>query len=93
MSEGNRDRKTMEGMISKANTVLRRALDPSTIGAPKNLCEKCKGVVLLSAIEAGFIVTGNVGSGILLAKRSDGTWSVPSAVGMTGIGKFFRCET
>jgi lipid-binding SYLF domain-containing protein len=44
------------------------------------------GVVLISVVEVGFIFSGNVGTGIMLRKKSDGTWSSPSACGMTGVG-------
>ena len=55
-------------------------------------------MILISVIEAGFIFSGNVGTGILLAKhqQSDGgkssssssssSWSPPCAVGLTGVG-------
>lgn len=87
------DRTKMEGMIGTASNVLDRALDPKTNGVPKDLFEKCKGIVLLSAIEAGFVFTGNVGTGILMAKKDDGSWSVPSALGLTGVGKSFGSGT
>ena len=45
-----------------------------------------KGLILLSVLEAGFIFSGNVGTGIILAKKSDGSWSVPCACGLTGVG-------
>jgi hypothetical protein len=89
MTEETRDRSAMEGLIAKADVILRCALDPDRMGLPKDLCEQCKGILILSVIEAGFIVTVNVGCGILLAKRSDGTWSGPSAVEVTGIGTSF----
>jgi lipid-binding SYLF domain-containing protein len=87
MSERRPDRTTMQGMIWNANHVLDQALDPDTNGVPKSLFEKAKGLILISVIEAGFIFTGNVGTGLLLAKKKGSTWSAPSAVGMTGIGK------
>lgn len=60
-------------------------------GIPKQLFEKCCAIVLISVVEAGFIFTGNVGTGILLrrTKNADGTsagWSLPSACGLTGLG-------
>jgi lipid-binding SYLF domain-containing protein len=87
MSERRPDRTTMQGMIWNANHVLDQALDPATNGVPKALFEKCKGLILISVIEAGFIFSGNVGTGLLLAKKKDGAWSAPCAVGLTGIGK------
>lgn len=87
------DRTTMKGMIWNANHVLDQALSPDTNGLPKVLFENCEGLLLLSIIEAGFCFTGNVGTGILLAKTKTTTsssiahgWSPPCAMGLTGVG-------
>jgi len=55
-------------------------------GIPKALFSNCKGMILISVVEVGFIFSGNVGTGIILAKNKDGTWSKPAACGLTGIG-------
>jgi lipid-binding SYLF domain-containing protein len=80
------DPTTMEGMICNANKVLDRALSPETNGVHRGLFEKAKGIVLISSIEAGFIFSGNLGTGILMAKDKAGKWSPPSALGLTGVG-------
>jgi lipid-binding SYLF domain-containing protein len=71
-----------------ANHVLEQALKPGIQGLPKNLFEDCLGVVMVSIIEAGFIFSANVGTGIVLLKQADGTFSqsAPCAVGLTGVG-------
>jgi lipid-binding SYLF domain-containing protein len=79
-------RGSMEGMILNANKVLDQALKPGIQGLPKNLFEECLGIILISIAEAGFIFSANVGSGIAMTKNSDGTWSAPCAVGLTGMG-------
>jgi lipid-binding SYLF domain-containing protein len=61
-------------------------MKPGFNGIPPDLFKKCKGVILLSVIEVGFIFSGNVGTGIILAKKPDGSWSVPCACGLTGVG-------
>ena len=76
----------MEGMIWNANHVLDSALDPKTNGIPRDLFKQCKGIVLLSVIEAGFCFSGNVGTGVVMARADDGSWSPPSAVGLAGVG-------
>eukprot|EP00542_Grammatophora_oceanica_P017174 CAMPEP_0194054074 /NCGR_PEP_ID=MMETSP0009_2-20130614/52341_1 /TAXON_ID=210454 /ORGANISM="Grammatophora oceanica, Strain CCMP 410" /LENGTH=279 /DNA_ID=CAMNT_0038702441 /DNA_START=9 /DNA_END=848 /DNA_ORIENTATION=- len=80
------DRTTMEGMIWNANHVLNSALDPDTNGVPRGLFEKAVGIILISVVEGGFIFSGNVGTGIILAKRDNGSWSPPCAMGLTGVG-------
>ena len=78
------NRTTMAGMIWNANHVLTTALDPKTNGVPHKLFkQELKGILLISTIEAGFIFSGNVGSGILMARR-EGSWSPPCAVGLAG---------
>jgi len=86
----------MEGMLWNANHVLDSALDPKNTakhpggksGAiPKDLIERCHGIVLISVVEAGFIFSGSVGSGVLMAHYPEwGTWSSPSAVSLKGVG-------
>lgn len=82
----------MAGMIWNANHVLDVALDPRTNGVPRDLFKACRGIVLISVVEAGFIFSGNVGTGVIMAKRKAGTaegegcWSSPSAIGLAGVG-------
>lgn len=77
----------MAGMVWNANHVLESALNPKTAnGVPRGLVKKCKGVILISVHEAGIIFSGNTGTGVLMAHNDDGTWSPPSAVGMSGVG-------
>jgi len=77
---------TMEGMIWNANHALDQALDPTTAGIPRGMIKNCQGIILLSMVEAGFIFSGSVGSGVILAHNEDDTWSPPSAVSVGGIG-------
>lgn len=80
------DRTTMEGMIWNANHVLDQALSPDTPGIPRGMIKNCKGIILLSVVEAGFIFSGNIGTGVIIANKYNGTWSPPSALGLGGIG-------
>lgn len=86
MSGERPDRTTMEGMIWNANHVLDQALSPDTPGIPRGMIKNCKGVILISVVEAGFIFSGNVGTGVVIAHKYDETWSPPSAIGLGGIG-------
>jgi lipid-binding SYLF domain-containing protein len=45
-----------------------------------------RGISFISIAEAGFVFSGNVGTGIVLANRPDGSWSPPSAIGISGLG-------
>jgi lipid-binding SYLF domain-containing protein len=62
------------------------ALKPDQSGVPKDLFRKCVGIAIISVVEIGFIFSGNVGTGVLLKKKEDGTWSPPCALGLAGVG-------
>lgn len=45
------------------------------------------GIAFVTIVEGGFIFSGNVGTGIVMSRDpNDGSWSPPSAIGMTGVG-------
>jgi lipid-binding SYLF domain-containing protein len=44
------------------------------------------GVVFLTVATAGFIVSGRVGSGLVVGRTRGGGWSAPSAVMLVGVG-------
>ena len=45
-----------------------------------------KGLAILTVIKAGFLGSARFGSGIVVARLSDGTWSAPSALATGGGG-------
>ena len=59
-------------------------------GIPRGMFESCKGIILQSVVEAGFLFSGSVGTGVVIAKitQDDGTWkwSPPAALALGGIG-------
>ncbi|NXU53086.1 SH3Y1 protein, partial [Turnix velox] len=57
---------------------------------PPHVIAKAKGLAILSVIKAGFLVTARGGSGIVLARLPNGTWSAPSAIGIAGLGGGFE---
>lgn len=57
---------------------------------PAHVIAKAKGLAVLSVVKAGFLVTARGGSGIVLARRPDGKWSAPSAIGIAGLGGGFE---
>lgn len=69
-----------------ANDVLWEALKPGFHGIPREVAQSATAVALLSVVQAGFLVAGSAGTGILLRKKTDGTWSHPSACGLVGCG-------
>jgi len=76
-------RLSMEGYIYNANKVLETALNPKTWEVPVELVEKCKGVVVITMVQVGVIVSLQYGTGIIMKKTETG-WSAPSAVAIGG---------
>jgi lipid-binding SYLF domain-containing protein len=61
-------------------------LNPGIRGIPKGYFMSCAGICILSTVQAGFIFTGSVGTGIFMKHQKDGSWSNPVACGITGVG-------
>lgn len=73
----------MEGMIHKANRVLDHAAISDRKGALKKLFQKAKGIILISVVESGLILSVAGGVGIMMTKNEDTEeWSPPCACGM-----------
>ena len=53
---------------------------------PASVLRKAKGFCLLTVAKAGFLFSGRAGTGVVIARLDDGTWSAPSAVGTAGAG-------
>lgn len=77
-------------MIWNANHVMTYALDPGLRGIPKGYFMSCAGVVILHSVQAGFMFSGSVGTGIFLRRGLDGKWSNPVACGVASIGAGFQ---
>lgn len=90
------DRTSMEGMIANSSKALDIALNGDVIrhnqsalgtGIPSILFQECEGILILNVVEAAFVISANVGTGLLLKHdKVANTWSAPSAVGLTGVG-------
>eukprot|EP00047_Mylnosiga_fluctuans_P022936 m.129392 g.129392 ORF g.129392 m.129392 type:complete len:416 (+) comp9431_c0_seq2:417-1664(+) len=57
---------------------------------PKSIIAVCKGIAILSVFKLGFLVTARGGSGVVLAKTNNNSWSAPSAIALAGIGGGFE---
>ena len=53
---------------------------------PLKILKNAKGVAFITVLKAGFVWSGTVGSGIVVAKLPDGSWSGPSSIGVGGLG-------
>ena len=57
---------------------------------PKKLLDMALGIVFLHTAKAGFIVTGSIGTGLVIARCDDGSWSAPCALATVTVGVGFQ---
>ncbi|KAL5997755.1 hypothetical protein ACLOJK_008685 [Asimina triloba] len=65
------------------NKVCSRRPERSIPGA---ILREAKGLAILTVVKVGFMTTYNIGTGIVIARREDGSWSPPSAISSFGVG-------
>ncbi|KAK5136738.1 hypothetical protein LTR08_002034 [Meristemomyces frigidus] len=63
----------------------RQAFGPDKI-IPPSILANAKGLAILTVFKAGFLGSARFGSGVVVARLADGTWSAPSAIGTVGGG-------
>ncbi|KAL7558904.1 hypothetical protein ACA910_019438 [Epithemia clementina (nom. ined.)] len=73
-------------LIFTANYILKYALLPGPRGVHKNLHSGCAGIAIMSVVDAGLMFCGSAGSGIVIAKLDDGSWSSPVTCRFSGAG-------
>ncbi|KAI1850427.1 hypothetical protein JX265_001388 [Neoarthrinium moseri] len=60
----------------------RQAFSPDKV-IPPEILQNAKGLAILTVIKAGFLGSARFGSGLVVARLENGSWSAPSAI-MTG---------
>ncbi|KAJ3142587.1 hypothetical protein HK100_000487 [Physocladia obscura] len=53
---------------------------------PQHVIARARGIAVLRVIRAGFNFSGQIGSGLVLARMPDDTWSPPSVIKIAGLG-------
>lgn len=86
---------SLKSEAKKAAKILREFTIPSAkVGPekliPAGLVSNAAGLAVLTVAKVGFLVTARGGSGIVIAKLEDDTWSAPSAIGIAGLGGGFE---
>ncbi|KKF95267.1 SH3 domain-containing protein [Ceratocystis platani] len=61
----------------------------SMIKIPPKVIANAVGIVVFTAVRAGFQIAGTTGSGVLVARLADGSWSPPSGVQVASLGGGF----
>ncbi|KAM7264428.1 hypothetical protein ACFE04_002111 [Oxalis oulophora] len=81
---------SMEHEIYKATNTIRGynkvgSLRPEK-SIPDAVLQEAKGLAIITVVKVGVMVTYNIGTGIVVARRNDGSWSPPSAISSFGLG-------
>ncbi|KAF2097834.1 DUF500 and SH3 domain protein [Rhizodiscina lignyota] len=63
----------------------RQAFGPDKV-IPPSILANAKGLAIMTVFKAGFLGSGRFGSGVVVARLADGSWSAPSAIGTVGGG-------
>ena len=53
---------------------------------PPHVLKRAKGLAIITQLKAGFLFSGRAGSGVIVARLDDGSWSAPSAIITAGAG-------
>ncbi|WWD18752.1 hypothetical protein CI109_103206 [Kwoniella shandongensis] len=83
---------SLPGESQKAAKILRSFLaDPThphtaLNSIPKAVLQRAKGLAVFTIIKAGFVFSGKAGSGLVIARLPDGSWSAPSCIATAGVG-------
>lgn len=75
----------LQGDVDQATSIVERFRDMPEKGIPEKILRDAKGLAILTVFKAGFLVSAQGGSGIVIA-RTAGGWSGPSAIGTGGAG-------
>ncbi|KAF1336101.1 Sh3 domain-containing protein, partial [Globisporangium splendens] len=57
---------------------------------PIAFLEKAQGLAIMTIVKAGFMIAGKIGTGLVIARLPDGSWSAPSAIGTAGLSTGFQ---
>ncbi len=76
---------TIMHMCSSKSTLSMNG-DHSDQTIPLDLLREAKGLVFLTVAKAGVLVSIRGGTGLMVARRRDGSWTPPVALGTVGVG-------
>ncbi|OQR86526.1 hypothetical protein ACHHYP_10462 [Achlya hypogyna] len=88
-------KQSIEAECDTAATILRQFFKSDNAASvdrriPVAFLERAHGLAFLTVVKAGLLITAKMGSGLVITKLPNGTWSAPSAIGTTGLGGGFE---
>lgn len=71
--------------------MLSSFIKPNTVAGPDQvipprILKNAQGLAIITVLKAGFLFSGRAGSGVIVARLPDGTWSGPLAIVTAGAG-------
>eukprot|EP00045_Choanoeca_perplexa_P005768 m.48360 g.48360 ORF g.48360 m.48360 type:complete len:452 (+) comp13283_c0_seq1:109-1464(+) len=87
--------KSLSAECTRAGKILNEFCIPGSAAGtdkfiPKGILSAAKGLAIITVVRAGFLVSVRAGSGLVVARLQDGSWSAPSCIGLGGIGGGFN---
>ncbi|XP_062161534.1 uncharacterized protein LOC133868618 [Alnus glutinosa] len=77
---------SMEYEIYKAANTIQAYNKVPEKKIPDAILRQAKGLAIITVVKVGMMVTYNIGTGLVVARREDGSWSPPSAISTFGAG-------
>ncbi|XP_071911288.1 uncharacterized protein [Coffea arabica] len=81
---------SMEQEIYKSANTLRNYCQVARLNPEKSIpaaiLEGAKGLAILTVAKGGVVLAYKLGTGLVIARRADGSWSAPSALLSVGLG-------
>ena len=74
-----------QDQVDRATRIVERFASMPEKGIPATILRHAKGVAILSVVKGGFIWSGRVGDGVVVARTERG-WSGPSFIRTAGVG-------
>ncbi|KAL4807906.1 hypothetical protein BDV18DRAFT_159114 [Aspergillus unguis] len=75
---------SLAGECKKAEKILDSFINPELVSAdkriPPHILENAKGLAIFTVVEVGMMRSLRFGSGLVVARLPNGTWSAPSAI-------------
>lgn len=83
--------RSLRSESKKAAKVLASFIKPNQVAGPEQvippeILRNAKGLAIITVLKAGFLFSGRAGSGVIVARLPDGSWSPPSAIVTAGAG-------
>ncbi|ODQ58521.1 hypothetical protein WICANDRAFT_34746 [Wickerhamomyces anomalus NRRL Y-366-8] len=83
--------RSLKNETKKAAKILASFIKPNQmLGVdqviPPDILQNAKGLAIITVLKAGFLFSGRAGSGVIVARLPDGSWSPPSAIVTAGAG-------